>query len=177
MFRRAERTLVIGVALLTCLPCYAQQGEKTKPAAAFADDFDVTFANNEILVRRKGTDKWEQSRNVKDTIKVGLPDGNPAYLITKAIKPPKPKHTPDPGFPPEAKDQHNEGLVAMHVIIDEHGTVHSPMVYSSSGPEFTKAAVQAVQKWLFDPARLSDHPVPVLINVQMSFRFYGSFER
>jgi TonB family protein len=92
-----------------------------------------------------------------------LPDGTPVYLITKAIKAPKPKRTPDPDFPPEAKDQHKEGLVAMHAVVDEHGTVRSPMVYSSSGPEFTKAAIQALQKWLFDPARLNDEPVPVLM--------------
>jgi len=177
VFRRGERALVVAVVLLACLSCCAQRAEEVKPAAASAQDFDVTFMNNEILVRRKGTDKWEHSRNVKETIKVELPDGTPAYLITKAIKPPKPKHTPDPNFPPEAKNEHNEGSVAMHVVVDDHGTVHSPIVYSSSGPEFTKAAIQAVQKWLFDPARLNEQEIPVLINIEMNFRFYGSLQK
>jgi TonB family protein len=174
LLRNVEGWLIVaGVALIACFPCPAQHLEEGKPTPA-STDFEVKFANEEILVRRKGTEKWEQSRTVKEPIKIELPDGKPVYLITKAVTPPKAKHTPDPNFPPEAKNRHNQGTVSMHAVVDEHGRVGSPMVYASSGPEFSKAATEALQKWLFDPARLNDQPVPVLINITMSFKFYGS---
>ncbi len=128
MFRRVERALVAGVSLLACLACFAQQPEVARPIAASAEDFDVKFGNNEILVRRKGTDQWQHSRDVKESIKIELPDGGPVYLCTRAIKRPKPKRTPDPTFPSEAKDRHSGGLVAMHVVVDENGAVRSPVV-------------------------------------------------
>jgi TonB family protein len=172
--RRVELALLFScVAFLLCFRCPAQQpGEATAQPARSPSDFDVKFVNDEILVRRKGADKWEDKAQVEDPVEVALPDGGNVYILTKAIKVPKMKHAPDPDFPPEAKRQHKEGQVAMHAVVDEQGRVRSQTVYASSGPEFTNAAIQAVQKWVFEPARLDGQPVSVLINITMNFRLY-----
>jgi TonB family protein len=60
----------------------------------------------------------------------------------------------------------------LHVVVDDHGMVRFPVVDASPGPEFTNAAIEAVKKWTFDPARLNDQPVAVLMNVTTEFRLY-----
>jgi TonB family protein len=166
LLSRIKLLLVIGV--IACFPCGAQNFPEAKTDAT--SDFDLKLSNNDILVRRKGTDKWEHSRNVKEPIQVELFDGSHAYLVTKAIKPPKPKHTPDADFPAQARNQHKEGIVAVHAVVDERGTLRSISVYSSSGPEFTANTMEALRKWIFDPARLNDQPVAVFLNITMIFR-------
>jgi len=47
-----------------------------------------------------------------------------------------------------------------------------PTIDSSPGPEFAKAAIEAVKKWRFEPAKLNGQPVAVLISVEMEFRLY-----
>ena len=173
MVRILELLLFSYVALLLCFRCPAQQpGETTAQPAKSPSDFDVRFVKNEILVRRKGADKWEHSTEVRDPVEVALPDGSKVYIVTKAVNAPKPKHAPDPDFPQEAKRQHKEGQVELHAVVDEHGRVRSSMVYASSGPEFTNAAIQCVQQWVFKPAKLNGQPVAVLIHITVNFRFY-----
>ena len=162
------KLLLVLITVIACFPCGAQNVPEAKTDAA--SDFDLKLSNNDILVRRKGTNKWEHGRNVKGPIQVELPDGSYAYLVTKAIKPPKPRHTPDADFPVQARNQHKEGTVAVHAVVDERGTLRRVSVYSSSGPEFTAATMDALHKWIFDPARLNDQPVPVFLNIIMSFR-------
>ena len=162
------KLVLLLITVIACCPCGAQNGQDAKTAVA--SDFDLKLLNNDILVRRKGTDKWEHGRNVKEPIQVELPDGSYAYIVTKTIKPPKPRHTPDADFPAQSRNQHKEATVAVHAIIDERGALRPLSVYSSSGPEFTDATMDALHKWSFDPARLNDQPVPVFLNIIMSFR-------
>jgi TonB family protein len=161
------KVLLLLVGVIACFPCRAQNLSEAKTEGA--SDFELKFSKNDILVRRKGTDKWEHNRNVKEPIQIELPDGSRAYLVTKAIKPPKPKYTPDADFPAQARSEHRDGMVAVHAIVDEHGTLRSLTVYSSSGPEFTTAMMEVLRKWLFVPASLNDQPIAVLININMSF--------
>jgi TonB family protein len=50
--------------------------------------------------------------------------------------------------------------------------VSDPIVDSAPGPEFAKAAVEAVKKWTFKPAELNGQPVAVLAIVTMQFDLY-----
>jgi TonB family protein len=153
--------------LIACFPCCAQNLLEARTEAT--SNFDLKFAHNDILVRRKGTEKWEHSRNVKEPIQVELPDGSHAYLVTKAIRPPKPRHAPDADFPATERRLHVDGIVEVLAIVNEHGTLRSVTVYSSTSSDFAAATMEALRKWLFDPAKLNDRPIAVLIDITMSF--------
>jgi TonB family protein len=170
--------LLLLIGVIACFPCGAQNFPDPKTDAT--SDFDLKLSNNDILIRRKGTDNWEHSRDVKEPIQIELFDGSHAYLVTKAVKPPQPKYTPDADFPAQAKKQHKGGIVAVHAVVDERGTLRSISVYASSGPEFATNTLEALRKWIFDPARLNDQPVAVFLNITMNFRSshrYTSFDR
>jgi outer membrane biosynthesis protein TonB len=44
----------------------------------------------------------------------------------------------------------------------------------SPNPDFGKVALAALNKWRFEPAKLDNQPVAVLIRVEFQFRFDGS---
>jgi len=146
--------------------------EKTAPTA-FNSDFEVKLAAEKgILVRRKGTEEWLEVSKLNEPIAVGLLDSDhKIYLVTKAIKPPKIKHTQDPEYPGSGRMLSGECRVVLHLIVDDKGMVRSPTVDSSPSPEFAKAAIEAINKWRFEPAKLDSQPVAVLMRVEMQFKF------
>jgi TonB family protein len=159
------------LALIGVIACFSGNAETFRYAKIEAtSDFELKLFDNNVLVRRKGANNWEQSREVNEVIQVELFDGSHAYLLTKVINPPKHKHTPDPEPPAQARNQQKEGTVAVHAVVDERGTLRSIRFYSSSGPEFTANTIKALRKWSFDPARLNGQPVAVFINIEVLFR-------
>jgi protein TonB len=82
-----------------------------------------------------------------------------------------PRKTVDvaPGYPMLARDSHVEGVVILDLIIDEHGTVTSTRVLKSVAL-LDQAAIDAVRRWRFTPARLNGEAIPVVMTVTVSFR-------
>jgi TonB family protein len=148
-----------------------RSGIQTAPKSQ--SDFERKIVQGEFLVRRKGTLEWQRSSKLSDPIAVGFVDGDhKIYVATKAIKPPKALHMEDPDYPPSEKKSGKDGQVSLHVVVDDHGLVRFPTVDASPSPEFTKAAIEAINKWTFEPSKLNGHPVAVLINVTMVFGRY-----
>ena len=144
-----------------------QQGSPT-PSGSFSD-LELKLERGEVLVRQKGTQKWRQSAKLNELIVVGVLDGsNKIYVGTKAVKPPRPKHTENPEYP--SHERGNEGHVFMHIVVDEQGAVRLPGVDESSGPNFSAAAIEAVKKWTFEPGKLDGRPIAVLMGVVIDFR-------
>jgi TonB family protein len=149
------------------------QSGGTQTAAASPFDFEVKIDQGEFLVRRKGTLKWKKSSQFSEPIAIAFLEGDrKIYVATKAITPPKPIHTEAPDYPASERESRREGVVALHIVVDDHGAVRDPKVYAGPGPEFAKAAVEAVTKWTFQPADLNGQPVAVLTNVTMQFKLY-----
>ena len=145
------------------------------PRANFVrnSDYELKIEQGQFLVRQKGTEGWKQSSSISDVIVIGNLDGDrKVYLNTRAIKPPKAIRLLDPEYPDSEKRSRKQGSVVLHVIVDDHGMVQSPIVDASPGPAFSTAAVEGVRKWTFKPAELNDVPVPVAIPVSVEFRLY-----
>ncbi len=92
--------------------------------------------------------------------------------LTKAIRAPKLKHGEDPKYPEMEGASKTEGKVVLHLVVDDKGLVRQPAVDASTGPEFSRAAIDAVQKWTFMPASLNNQSVAVLISVEVNFNIY-----
>ena len=84
-------------------------------------------------------------------------------------EPPVPVRTVAPEYPSEMRHAAINGVVTVTITIDEHGTVSSAQVLKSSDPAFERAAVAAVEKWKFKPAKVDGKPVPIKVNVPISF--------
>jgi protein TonB len=59
--------------------------------------------------------------------------------------------------------------VIIDAIIDEHGNI-AQMNVVSGPPLLIQAALEALRKWKYEPTYLNDEPVPVQLNVTVSFR-------
>jgi hypothetical protein len=144
-----------------------QAGVPALPASF--SDFDVKIGHGKLLIRQKGSQKWRPCSEVNEPLAVGLLEGNHRiYLPTKAIVPPKPIHTEDP-VAPHSLQISRFSAVLVHFVVDEHGAVRLPTVDASSGVEYTKATIEAVQKWTFEPAKLNGQAVAVLSVAQTTF--------
>ena len=147
---------------------HAAGGAQT--AAPAPSDFETKLDHGHFLVRRKGTLEWKPSSQFNGPIAVDVLDGDQKiYVPTEAVKPPQPIHREDPNYP---ISQLKHGSVSLHVVVDNHGVLRGPVVDEATGPEFAKAAMEAIKKWTFQPARLGEQPVAAVINVTMRFELF-----
>lgn len=77
-----------------------------------------------------------------------------------------------PKYPLNAAKRGHEGWVRVSFVIDEEGNVKDPIVHDSSGlKSFEKAALKAVKKWKYSPAKLDGEPVEQCDSkVQLDFK-------
>jgi TonB family protein len=147
----------------------AQSGVQTAPVPL--SDFDLKIVQGVFFVRQKGTVEWKRSSKLSEPIAVALVDGDhKLYVPTKAINPPKALHMEDPDYPPSEKKSAKDGQVSLHIVVDDHGLVRFPTVDATPNAEFTSAALEAINKWRFEPAKLNGQPVAVLVIITMAFR-------
>lgn len=90
-----------------------------------------------------------------------------------AVEPPVPVRTVAPEFPSEMRAQRVSGLVTVSVQIDESGNVVDSSVEKSSNPAFDPAAVAAVRKWKFKPAKKDGAAVAIRVSIPVKFVFEG----
>jgi TonB family protein len=84
--------------------------------------------------------------------------------------PPEPIARPQPRYPRPAKEAEIQGWVFLHVLIGPDGLARRINVHRGI-TELNDAAVAAVRRWTWDPARLAGRPVCVWIEVPVEFRY------
>jgi protein TonB len=79
---------------------------------------------------------------------------------------------PNPIYPPLARQARIQGKVLLHAIIDKTGHVSELQVLSGH-PLLVKAALDAVQKWQYQPTILNGEPVEVDTTIDVNFVLGG----
>ena len=109
---------------------------------------------------------------------VAAPDALPAPVVTApppprrvggAIKAPVKVVNVPPLYPELAQRTRVEDVVILETVIDESGNVTSVRVLRGH-PLLNQAALDAVQRWKFTPARLNDEAIPVVMTVTVQFK-------
>jgi TonB family protein len=77
-----------------------------------------------------------------------------------------------PQYPPDAKDQHIQGLVVLKAIIDKEGNVSNIQLITGH-PELAPAAIEAVKQWKYKPYLLNGTPVEIETQIQVNFTLAG----
>ncbi len=83
--------------------------------------------------------------------------------------PPRPLRITQPTYPHEAFVKKVVGTVVLEILIDAEGRVARARVVASI-PLLDRAAVAAVEQWVFVPAMKDGHPVPTLARAPIYFR-------
>ena len=91
------------------------------------------------------------------------PNFNAAYL-----------NNPPPAYPPASRRLGQQGKVLLHVHVDAAGNAEKVEIRSSSGFDgLDAAALDAVRRWRFVPARQGDKPVAAWVLVPIIFSLQG----
>lgn len=87
------------------------------------------------------------------------------------IRPPRVIQRVEPIYPTIAKQARIQGDVRIDAIIDTSGHVVEMKVLSGH-PLLVQAALDAVRQWVYEPTRLNEQPVPVVLEVTVYFRLH-----
>ena len=81
----------------------------------------------------------------------------------------------DPGYPAEARRDKIEGTVFLYGVIRPDGSVEDVHVVRSVQAAIDQRAVEAFQRWRFDPGRKNGAPIPLEVVVEIPFRLSQLF--
>ncbi len=76
----------------------------------------------------------------------------------------------DPRYPADAKKERVQGAVLVDVGIDKNGKVTEAIASKSPDERLSKAAIDAVKQWEFEPAKMDGKPVDVKATITINFR-------
>jgi TonB family protein len=87
-----------------------------------------------------------------------------------AISSPEPVHKVDPKYIAMAAEERIEGLVRLSFVIGHDGKVYDIQVVKGIDPRLDHSAMEALQKWVFEPALRDGKPIDVDALVEIPFR-------
>jgi protein TonB len=89
--------------------------------------------------------------------------------VTTGVEPPKLIHKVLPDYPRAARVAKIEGKVCVKAVISPTGEVVDVEIVSSRSPLLNDAALDAVRRWKYRPARRNGEPVSVYFTVLVDF--------
>lgn len=88
---------------------------------------------------------------------------------SKFDEPPMPSKTVASDYPQEMKRAGIAGMVTLSITVEETGKVQNLVVRKSTRAEFEQPALDAIEKWKFEPAKKDGKPVAVHVGIPMKF--------
>jgi len=85
------------------------------------------------------------------------------------IFPPKVLEKQDPIYSAEAREKKIEGAVLLGAVVGTDGSAHNVHVLRGLGYGLDEKAIEAIQKWKFQPATLNGEAIPVELKFVVSF--------
>ena len=98
--------------------------------------------------------------------------GGGIYHVGGGVAAPQLIFAPDPEFSDEARRAKFQGICVVSLIVDPQGNPQRVQVVRHLGMGLDQKAVDAVKQYRFKPATLQGKPVPVEVNIEVTFRIY-----
>jgi len=81
-------------------------------------------------------------------------------------------YSPEPAYSEEARKAKFAGIVMLWLVIDAQGLVQNARITKHLGMGLDEEAEKTVRTWKFKPAMRQGMPVPVQVQVEVSFRLF-----
>ncbi len=96
--------------------------------------------------------------------------GGGAYRIGGGVSAPSVIFKVEPEYSEEARKAKFQGTVILFVVVDEHGNPRDLKVIRPLGLGLDQKAIEAVEKWKFNPGKKDGKAVPVQATIEVNFR-------
>ncbi len=96
--------------------------------------------------------------------------GGGAYRIGGGVSPPTVIYKVEPEYSEEARKAKFQGTVVLFIVVDEKGNPRDLRVIRPLGLGLDQKAIEAVEKWRFNPGKKDGKPVPVQATIEVNFR-------
>jgi protein TonB len=155
-----------------------QRSRPARPAVVQPTEIPTTLppesSTPEVAGEPPGLYEIDPPETVGDQTKgPGLPGGCETCPISPVGRPdvtlPVVLFSPDPVYPEAARRAHLQGRVILEAIIGVDGAVRDVRVLRSANPLLDQAAMDAVLRWRYQPARVGSREVAVYLNVSIGF--------
>ena len=137
------------------------------PGQALAQEYSQ-LAREQVALEEKQASLEKQLEAAPPPPPVEEPE-NQVYHVTSRITPPVLISKVQPDYPPAERRAGREGTVVVTAVVDKDGQLRDPKVIRSVSPVLDAAAIQAVRRWRYRPARLDDRDVAVYTVVRLAF--------
>ncbi len=108
--------------------------------------------------------------NLSQAVPVRIPKQTGALSLRNVDEAPVPVYTPPPMYPEKARRRRVETKLTVKMVINADGTVAKANIVNGEHLEiFSSAALRAVKKWRFKPARLKGKAVAVIVSLPLEF--------
>jgi TonB family protein len=94
------------------------------------------------------------------------------YSVGNGVSEPIPIYSPEPAYSEQARKAKFSGIVLLWIVVDAQGIVRNVQIAKHLGMGLDEEAVRTVSTWKFKPAMRQGVPVPVQVEVEVSFRLF-----
>jgi TonB family protein len=112
--------------------------------------------------------KQSDSEVREAAVRTGPKDEVPVSLDLYTL--PQPKVTIMPVYPEKCKKANIQGTVVLLVGTDKEGRVDTVRVLEKDHPDLAKAAVKAIEQWVYEPVISKGKPIPAIFYMKVYFR-------
>jgi TonB family protein len=96
--------------------------------------------------------------------------GGGAYRIGGGVSAPTIVFKVEPEYSEEARKAKFQGSVVLAIVVDEKGNPRDIRIIRPLGLGLDQKAIEAVEKWRFNPGKKDGRPVPVQAQIEVNFR-------
>ncbi len=137
----------------------------------------ATALHTMVLAAEPPSPQWQAALDLakavtikSDHVAVNTDELKAAGVDPGAFTPPKRVKGSSPSYPDSAARDNAQGTVLLQCLITETGAVQGCRVTRSVHPAADREAVKAIQRWKYEPARVTGQPRSIVAEFRMIFR-------
>jgi TonB family protein len=119
-------------------------------------------------------DYWQQYFTSKSQHRQYMPADGSVKVVSEGMTPPKVMNSIDPSSNEYAQKYGIAGMELLRTVVDANGVPRQMAIARPIGFGLDEKAVDAVKNSHFRPATLNGQPVPVVIDLVVTFRIYSN---